>query len=147
MDNYQTQVALWVNGKMVAIQVISLNRMFHFDATDWIEYLDDEVEVVGYRYGVEVTRQAVTIERPKIDTILNDYKLGDMYVTGQVTGEQAKQVVLYVNRRRQQVLPLNADGTFELSGLLILSPLDNVQVAVLNDAGIELQRSTVNVSF
>ncbi|EOL49345.1 BspA family leucine-rich repeat surface protein [Enterococcus caccae] len=145
-DYFHTHVALIINGEEIERKLLSSARTFSFDTKDLIDYADDEVEIVGYRYETEVTRQGVSIQEPTIEMDLAPYKVDDPYVTGKVTGKSATSVRLYVNRRRQQTAKLAEDGAFKLLGVAILSPTDNVEIAVLNEEGIELQRFSVDVT-
>ncbi|WP_348921944.1 BspA family leucine-rich repeat surface protein [Enterococcus rotai] len=145
-DYFHTHVALVINGEEIERKLLSSNRSFSFDVEDLIDYADDEVEIIGYRYEEEITRKNVTVEEPKIDLSLTPYKVDDPYLTGKVTGKSATTVRLYVNRRRQQTVKIAEDGTFNLLGVAILSPTDKVEIAVLNDAGIEIQRFSVEIS-
>ncbi|MBO0472944.1 hypothetical protein IGL98_000775 [Enterococcus sp. DIV0840] len=142
-DYFHTHVALLVNGEEIERKLLSSTRQFSFDVEGLVDYTDDEVEVVGYRYEEEITRKEVTIQEPVIEMSLPPYKVDEPYVTGKVTGKSAKNVRLYVNGRRQQTIKVADDGTFSLLGVAILSPKDKVQLAVLNDAGIEIQRFSV----
>ncbi|MGX7150882.1 BspA family leucine-rich repeat surface protein [Enterococcus ureasiticus] len=145
-DYFHTHVALLINGEEVERKPLSSTRQFSFDVEGLIEYADDEVNIVGYRYDDEITRKEVAIQEPVIEMALSPYKVDDPYVTGKVTGKSAKNVRLYVNGRRQQTVKVAEDGTFSLLGMAILSPKDRVQVAVLNDSGIEIKRFAVTVT-
>ena len=145
-DYFHTHVALVVDGEEIEQKLLSSTRQFTFEVEDLIDYADDEVEIIGYRYEEEITRKNVTVEEPKIDLSLTPYKVDDHYLTGKVTGKSATTVRLYVNRRRQQTVKIAEDGTFNLLGVAILSPTDKVEIAVLNDAGIEIQRFSVEIS-
>lgn len=94
------------------MQVFPLNSEFSFDVTDLIYCETNQIEVVGDRYGVEITRQKVTIDLPTIEMSLKNYKIGDTYITGKVTSNQATQVLFYVNRRHQTVAKVSDDDTF-----------------------------------
>ncbi|MBO0422769.1 immunoglobulin-like domain-containing protein [Enterococcus plantarum] len=145
-DYFHTHVALIINGEEIERTLLSSTRQFAFDVEGLIDYTDDEVEIVGYRYEDEITRNDVVIQEPTVEMTLTPYKIDDTFVTGKVTGKSATTVRLYVNRRRQQTVKIAEDGTFSLLGVAITSPTDKVELAVLNDAGIEIQRFTVTVT-
>ncbi|MGX7245641.1 BspA family leucine-rich repeat surface protein [Enterococcus quebecensis] len=145
-DYFHTHVALLINGEEIERKPLSSTRQFNFDVEGLIEYADDEVEVIGYRYDDKITRKEVAIQEPVIEIALSPYKVGDPYLAGKVIGKSAKNVRLYVNGRRQQTIKVAEDGTFSLLGMAILSPEDKVQVAVLNDSGIEIKRFAVTVT-
>ncbi|WP_254909533.1 immunoglobulin-like domain-containing protein [Enterococcus sp. 9D6_DIV0238] len=145
-DYYHTHVAFMLNGEEVERKLLTATRTFTFDAEEHIAYEDDEVEVVGYRYDQEVSRKKVTIEEPQVEMNLETYTIDTLYVQGTVKGKSASSVRLYVNRKRQQTVNVLEDGSFKLLGVSIQSPTDKVEVAVLNDAGIEIQRFGVKVT-
>lgn len=145
-DYFQTHVALVINGKEIQRKLLTSNRQFTFDVDGLIKQESDKVEIVGYRYSTEVTRQKVNIKPAKAEMTLDIYKLDTPYVTRKVTGKSAKSVRLYVNRRRQETVKIAEDGTFNLLGVGILSVTDKVEVAVLNEQGVEMLRSPVSIS-
>ncbi|EOI01602.1 bacterial surface protein 26-residue [Enterococcus moraviensis ATCC BAA-383] len=144
-DYFHTHVALIINGKEIERKLLTSNRQFAFDVDGLIEQESDKVEVVGYRYGTEITRQNVTVQPAKVEMTLDNYTLDTPFVTGKVTGKSASSVRLYVNRRRQETVKIAEDGTFKLLGVGILSPKDKVEVAVLNEQGIEVLRTPVSI--
>ncbi|PZL75692.1 hypothetical protein CI088_04420 [Enterococcus plantarum] len=145
-DYFHTHVSLIINGKEIERKLLTSNRQFSFDVEGLIEQESDKVEVVGYRYSTEITRQNVTVQPAKVEMVLDTYKLDTPYVTGKVTGKSASSVRLYVNRRRQETVKIAEDGTFKLLGVGILSPTNKVEVAVLNKQGIEVLRTPVSIT-
>ncbi|MGM0217930.1 immunoglobulin-like domain-containing protein [Enterococcus sp. AZ126] len=127
-----------IDGKEIERKLLTSNRQFTFDVDGLIKQESDKVEVVGYRYSTEVTRQKVNIKPVKAEMTLDIYKLDTPYVTGKVTAKSAKSVRLYVNRRRQETVKMAEDGTFNLLGVEILSVTDKVEVALLNEQGVEM---------
>lgn len=142
-DSFHSAVALWVNGEEVARQNLFLDREFSFDTEDFIEYDDDEVEIVGYNFNNELTRTKVDIVESEVAIIVRPYKIGDPLITGNIVGELPTQVRLYVNGRITQTVLLKDDGTFELSGIFIFTPLDRVSIVALNANGVELSRESI----
>ncbi|WP_430607680.1 hypothetical protein IGJ55_001126 [Enterococcus sp. AZ170] len=144
-DYFHTHVALVINGKEIERKLLTSNRQFAFEVEGRIEQESDKVEVVGYRYSTEITRQNVTVQPAKVEMTVDTYKLDTPYVTGKVTGKPASSVRLYVNRRRQETVKIAEDGTFKLLGVGILSLTNKVEVAVLNEQGVEILRSLVSI--
>lgn len=144
-DYFHTHVALVINGKEIERKLLTSNRQFAFEVEGRIEQESDKVEVVGYRYSTEITRQNVTVQPAKVEMTVDTYKLDTPYVTGKVTGKPASSVRLYVNRRRQETVKIAEDGTFKLLGVGILSLTNKVEVAVLNEQGVEILRALVSI--
>lgn len=145
-DFFHTEIALVVNGEKVYHQLLTITREFSLDVRAFIEYEDDEVEIIGYRYGEEITRTSLRIQQPDIYFDVPPYHVGDIYMNGKINGAGAQMVRLYVNNRRQQSALLSKEGEFQLLGISIFSPLDKVELAVYNQDGIEIARMTVSIT-
>lgn len=145
-DYFQTHVSLKINDEEIDHQLLTGTREFIFDVSNQIEYEDDIVEVIGYSYGKEVTRHRVVIQKPSVELQTSTYRVGDLYLTGQVIGPLAKKLRLYVNMRRKQELSLSGDGSFSLLGIAIVSPTDKVEIAVLDDMSTEIQRFIIEIA-
>jgi len=145
-DVFHTEVALFINGEEVERIYLLADRLINFGAVDDIEYLDDDVEVVGYKYGQEITRTKVNLSLPTNTLESDNYFLSkDTFITGKVTGKAAKKVRLYVNRKRQQTVTISEDGSFRIQGNAITSEKDQVDIAVLTEKDQEIGRYGITI--
>ncbi|OJG74764.1 hypothetical protein RV12_GL002181 [Enterococcus quebecensis] len=149
--NQMDEVTLLIGGEIIKTVNVKMDQTYNISIeSDYIRSVDTQVEIVGSTLGKELGRTPVAINPIGIDANIPDYILGQVNkVTGNLTGRdiaKAKQVSLFVNKKRRTKATINPDGTFELDATVFITDIkDNVQISVVNEKNKEIGRYQVKV--
>ncbi|WYJ93984.1 hypothetical protein A5889_001486 [Enterococcus sp. 9D6_DIV0238] len=151
-DSQVGVVSLLVNDELIRSVAVNADDTFEIpvEVGEIIE-TEDIVEVVGSNSGKELVRVTVPVNPLYLEAEITDFILGqDNNIVGYVSEDssypKAKQVQLYVNRKRYGKAALTNDGQFSVNTERnITNPNDTVVIAVLDEDGQELGRFPVKI--
>ena len=140
-----TKVALRIDGKLT--QKISVkNGEIKYYAKDKVTNANLNVELVAFN----AADQIVSFKTVKVtDTLatmsLNNYRIGEGYVTGTYTGD-AKFMTLIINGVAKQTIGISNGQIKYYAKDKILSAADKVEVALLDGNKTEVQRASLLIA-
>ncbi|PLS37842.1 hypothetical protein CYV30_05685 [Carnobacterium maltaromaticum] len=140
-----TKVALRIDGKLT--QKISVkNGEIKYYAKDKITNADLNVELVAFNAADKIVSfKTIKVTDTSVTMNLNNYRIGEGYVTGTYTGD-AKFMTLIINGVAKQTIGISNGQIKYYAKDKILSATDKVEIALLDGNKIEVQRASLPIA-